>query len=531
MYSINGAMYCTVTTSPYSCTYKTPSTSQEVAVEAWVSDATGASGQVSTVINVASAIPSSTFTITTPAANATVSGTTVFTGQAGSQWVNVAAFDVNNNYAKISADVTPSNGSYSVSVNTASLANGATTIGIIAFSVPAGKSGGTSSEVDVNVNVQNNPTLFNVKTPIAGTTVSGTTVFRGQAGSQWVNVAAFDVSNNYAKISADVTPSNGSYSVSVNTASLANGTTTIGIIAFSVPAGKSGGTSSEADVSVNVQNNPTLFNVKTPAAGATVSGTTMFRGQAGSQWVNVAAFDVSNNYAKISADVTPSNGTYSISVNTASLANGATTIGLIAFSVPAGQSGGTSKEVDVAVNVQNTVTPSPTPTVTPSPTPTGGQACSGTNYYVSAAGSDSNIGTSMSSPWHTVAKVNAGPSGGFKAGNCINFMGGETFNDSNLSLSSANVSNASPSNPIIVQSYGTGNATIASAQGGDISAAIEVNSVNGFIVQNLIVRPGAGFCRRLPWREWNELYHCRHLRDRRFSGHCHGERRRRFLRQ
>ena len=122
------------------------------------------------------------------------------------------------------------------------------------------------------------------------------------------------------------------------------------------------------------------------------------------------------------------------------------------------------------------------------PPPSSG-TCSGTQYFVANSGNDANAGTSTSAPWKTVGRVN---SASFNAGDCVNFNGGDTFIDANLNLSSSNANNASPSNPIIIQSYGNGKATLESATGGDISATILVNSVNGFTVRNLIVRPGAG---------------------------------------
>jgi hypothetical protein len=212
-------------------------------------------------------------------------------------------------------------------------------------------------------------TTLTISSPVANAAVSGTINVTGSAGSEWVNVAAYDVNGN--KIGSDVTPSGGSYSISVNTTLLANGSDEIQVTAFSVPAGQSGGTSATADVTVNVNNNaapsptptPTstsALSILSPVANATVSGTINVTGVAGSEWVNVAAYDVNGN--KIGNDVTPSNGAYSISVNTTQLANGSDEIQVFAFSVPAGQSGGTSASANVTVDVSNSTSPSPTPT-------------------------------------------------------------------------------------------------------------------------------------------------------------------------
>src|SRR4051794_19864058 len=45
-------------------------------------------------------------------------------------------------------------------------------------------------------------------------------------------------------------------------------------------------------------------------------------------------------------------------------------------------------------------------------------------YYVSAAGSDSNSGTSTGSAWKSISRVNSAT---LHAGDTINFRGGDTF--------------------------------------------------------------------------------------------------------
>ncbi len=93
----------------------------------------------------------------------------------------------------------------------------------------------------------------------------------------------------------------------------------------------------------------------------------------------------------------------------------------------------------------------PTPTPTPSPTPPGTN-CSGTEYYVSNSGSDSNNGISTSSPWKTVAHVVAfEPS--LRAGDCVLFQRGGVWAEQ---LNISNV-HGTQTNPITFGNYGTGN--------------------------------------------------------------------------
>jgi Abnormal spindle-like microcephaly-assoc'd, ASPM-SPD-2-Hydin len=99
-----------------------------------------------------------------------------------------------------------------------------------------------------------------------------------------------------------------------------------------------------------------------------------------------------------------------------------------------------------------TPTPTPNPTPTPTPTPVGNASCSGTTYYVSNSGNDSNSGVSTSSPWKTVAHVVASePS--LRAGDCVLFQRGGIWSEQ---LTISNV-HGTQTNPITFGNYGTGN--------------------------------------------------------------------------
>lgn len=82
-------------------------------------------------------------------------------------------------------------------------------------------------------------------------------------------------------------------------------------------------------------------------------------------------------------------------------------------------------------------------------------SCSGTTYYVSNSGNDSNNGVSTSSPWKTVAKVVAfEPS--LRPGDCVLFQRGGIWYEQ-LTLSNVN---GTQSYPITFGNYGTGNRPI-----------------------------------------------------------------------
>jgi len=77
----------------------------------------------------------------------------------------------------------------------------------------------------------------------------------------------------------------------------------------------------------------------------------------------------------------------------------------------------------------------------------------GTTYYVSPSGSDSNPGTSPSSPWRTVKRVNAAT---LAPGDGVLFGGSATFSDETLMPTSSGVQGK----PIVYGSYGQGNAIL-----------------------------------------------------------------------
>lgn len=109
----------------------------------------------------------------------------------------------------------------------------------------------------------------------------------------------------------------------------------------------------------------------------------------------------------------------------------------------------------------------------------------GTTYYVSPAGSNSNAGTSPSAPWLTLAKVNTST---FNAGDSILFQGGATFTGT-LTAYAPSVGghfNGTAANPITIGSYGAGRATLVSS--GNSTVVIDIYDTAGIIVRDLVIR-------------------------------------------
>lgn len=83
----------------------------------------------------------------------------------------------------------------------------------------------------------------------------------------------------------------------------------------------------------------------------------------------------------------------------------------------------------------------------------GAAPSNGTTYYVSPNGSNSNTGTSASSPWQTVSKVDSFCP---KPGDTVLFQGGQTFSGTDLEPPCSGTS----SDPITYSSYGSGRAIL-----------------------------------------------------------------------
>lgn len=88
---------------------------------------------------------------------------------------------------------------------------------------------------------------------------------------------------------------------------------------------------------------------------ASVSGTFTISGTAGSTWVNVGLFNAAGT--NLGSDVKPTNGKWSLSIDTTKLPVGANALTVMAFSVPAGQSGGTSASVPLTLTVAQPAPP------------------------------------------------------------------------------------------------------------------------------------------------------------------------------
>jgi hypothetical protein len=111
-------------------------------------------------------------------------------------------------------------------------------------------------------------------------------------------------------------------------------------------------------------------------------------------------------------------------------------------------------------------------------------------YYFSPFGRDNHNCRTPSTACQTIAKVNRTT---FNPGDQILFQGGQTFTGCLVFSYASNVPVSVPSNPIVIGSYGTGNATILSdcpgantGGSGPKSRAVDLNGVSA-TVQDLVI--------------------------------------------
>jgi len=309
-------------------------------------NSTGTESLYSNIVSVAEAA-APTVSITSPAANSTISGTVSVNASATD---NVGVTKVEyylNGTLKATDTATP----YVYSLNTTSLASGTYTL--MAKAYDAAGNVGQSSNVSVNVVVNDTtaPTV-SVTSPANNATVSGTATITANAADN-VGVSKVEFYRSGVLLTAsNVAP----YQYGWDTTTIANGSYTLLAKAYD----NSGNVAQSANVIVTVNNvvadktAPTV-SVTAPSNNATVGGTVSVTASA-SDNVSVSKVEFYVNNALAATDTS---SPFSYSWNTAMVTNG--TYSIVAKAYDAAGNIGQSAAISAAVN--NTVTP-PAGTVT-----------------------------------------------------------------------------------------------------------------------------------------------------------------------
>ncbi|MHB8121136.1 MAG: Ig-like domain-containing protein, partial [Desulfuromonadaceae bacterium] len=276
-------------------------------------NSTGTESLYSNIVSVAEAT-APTVSITSPLANATISGTVSVNATATD---NVGVTKVEY-YLDGTLKATDTASPYVYSLNTTSLASGTYTL--MAKAYDAAGNVGQSSAVSVKVlNSDTTAPVVSMTAPANNATVSGTTVLTATASDN-VGVSKVEFYRNGVLLTAtNVAP----YKYSWNTTSVANGSYTLVAKAYD----NSANVSQSTNVTVTVNNvvadttAPTV-SVSAPANNATVSGTVSVTASASDNisvskvefYVNGAlkATDTASPFSYSWNTTTGANGSYSI---------------------------------------------------------------------------------------------------------------------------------------------------------------------------------------------------------------------------
>ena len=235
------------TGAPYSVSWNTTTaTNGTHALRAVARDAAGnVTTSAAVNVTVANPVPDTTpptVSVSSPAAGATLSGTTPVSATAADN-VAVAGVQFTLDGANLGAEDTGA--PYSVSWNTTTAANGAHTLRAIARDAAGNTT--TSAPVSVTVNNDITPPTVSVSAPAAGATLTGTTPVNATAADN-IGVAGVQFTLDGANLGAEDTSS--PYSVSWNTTTATNGAHTLRAVARDA----AGNTTTSAPVSVTVSN-------------------------------------------------------------------------------------------------------------------------------------------------------------------------------------------------------------------------------------------------------------------------------------
>ncbi len=289
-----------------------------------------------------------TVSITSPAANTTISGTITVTATASDN-VGVVGVQFKVDGNNIGAEDASS--PYSASLNTTPLSNGSHTLMAVALDA----AGNTTTSAGVTVNVSNTspdttaPTV-SITAPAQGSTVSGTISVSATASDN-VGIAGVQFKLDGNNLGAEDTSS--PYSVSWNTTTVSNGNHSVTAVARDA----AGNQTTTAAVTVNVNNasadtTPPTVSISSPASGVTVSGSITVAALASDNvGVSSVQFRVDGNNTGAADTSSP----YSISLDTTALTNGSHVLSAVARDA----AGNSTTSAGVTINVSNASTAPP----------------------------------------------------------------------------------------------------------------------------------------------------------------------------
>jgi Big-like domain-containing protein/purple acid phosphatase-like protein/fibronectin type III domain protein len=343
-----------------------------------------------------------TVSVTSPAANATLSGNVNVTATATDN-IGVASvqFKVDGANSGAAIAVAP----YALSLNTTTLSNGNHVLTAVA-SDAAGNSA-TSASVTVKVNnttLDTTPPTVSLTAPANGATVSSTVNVTANATDN-VSVASVQFQLDGTNVGSALVAA--PFVFSWDTTKSTNGAHALRAIAKD----GAGNSTTSAAVSVTVSNStpdttPPTVSVSAPAGGATVSGTVTVSANA-SDNVGVASVQFRLDGANLGSLDTAS--PYSIAWNTTTATNGAHTLSAVAKDA----AGNTATSANVSVNVNNGSADTQAPSV---PTGLTATAISSSQVNLSWTASTDNLGVTGYNIYRGGTKISTSTSTTFQDG-------------------------------------------------------------------------------------------------------------------
>src|SRR5712671_5921473 len=274
--------------------------------------------------------------VTSPGANATVSGTITMTANASD---NVGVVGVQFQVDGVNAGAEATSAPYSAPWNTLSAANGSHVVTAVARDAAGNR--GTSAAVTVNVFNDTIAPSVSITSPAAGATVSGRLNVTANASDN-VGVAGVQFKLDGANLGTEVTAA--PYAVSWDSATATNASHVLTAVARDA----AGNLSTSAAVTVSVSNDTIApsVSITSPAAGATVSGRVNVAAAA-SDNVGVAGVQFKLDGANLGAEVTAA--PYAVSWDTATASNASHVLTAVARDV----AGNLATSAAVSVTVAN----------------------------------------------------------------------------------------------------------------------------------------------------------------------------------
>jgi peptidoglycan/xylan/chitin deacetylase (PgdA/CDA1 family) len=366
----------TDTTAPYSVSWDSTSVPDgAVSITARATDPNGNVGTSAAVsVTVRNDTTAPTVAVTAPADGATISGSSVVISATASDGTGVTQVEFLVGATVVGTDTTAP---YSVSWDSTSVPDGA--VSITARATDTDGNVGTSSAVSVTVRNDTTAPTVAVTAPAADATVSGSSVPISATASDASGVTQVELLVGATVVGTDTTAP---YSIAWDSTTVPDGSASI--TARATDPNGNVGTSSAVSVTVRNDTTAPTVAVTAPAAGATVSGTSVALDATASDGTGVTQVEFLIGSTVVGRDTT---APYSITWDSTSVADG--NVSITARATDPNGNVGTSSAV--TVTVRNDLTP---PTVAIM-APTGGSTVSGTSVPISATASDGTAVTQV----------------------------------------------------------------------------------------------------------------------------------------